>query len=190
MKTDKIITILIFAATIVCAQVPFGGFSNFKAFREKTPDVTDTSFRLSVIEKSVDKNDSDFRLEYRNERGRMKLIREEIAIFADGKNYYIADGSIGFGSPRFRKLTCCKNFSYFRRVYSVPSGTGGHSKNNLNEVWVILDHTDGTVSELTDRVLKQILLRNQPLLYNEYSDKRKRNGSPIEYIKRICSQTN
>ncbi|MCL1946251.1 MAG: hypothetical protein FWF51_03735 [Chitinivibrionia bacterium] len=186
MKIDKIIAILIFAWFAVCAQIPFGGFSNFKAFRDNIPDVTDTSFRLSKIEKSVDKNDLDFRLEYRDERGKMKLTRKEIAIFADGKNYYIADGTIGFGSPRFRKLTDCKNFSYFRRVSSAPSGTGGHSKDNLNETWVILDHTNGAISELTDKVLKQILLRNEPLLYNEYADKHKKNGSPMDYIKRIC----
>lgn len=186
MKASFILTITII--TVVFAEVPFGGFSNPKAFNSNIPDVIDSSFVLSPIAKSADKNDLDFRLEYKDERGRIRLYRKDIAIFADGKDYYIKDGTHSFGAPRFRKLTRCDNakLSYFKRVSTAPTGVEGHSQDGVIETWIIVDGSDFTFFELTDKVVKQYLTRTQPLLYNEYSDKDKRNGTPIDYIRRIC----
>jgi hypothetical protein len=178
---------VIFNVIAIFAQAPFGGFSTMQAYKDNTPDILDSSFVISEILQSVDKNDKDFRLEYKDERGKIKLYRKKIIIFGDGENYFIADGEHNFGAPRFRKLTRCDGFSYFRRVYCAPPGTQGHSEKGVNEAWIIIDNFDGTVSNLTDKTLKQILIRTEPLLYDEYSDKSRKNGSPIDYIKRICN---
>jgi len=187
MKVIFITIIIFFIATAIFAQIPFGGFSTPKAFRENTPDIIDSNFVLSPIAKSADPNDLDFRLEHKDERGRIRLFRKDIAVFADEKDYYVADGTHSFGAPRFRKLTRCEkaNLSYFRRVSTAPAGAEGHSQNGIIETWVILDDK-GFAVELTDKVVKQILLRTKPKLYNEYSDKNKRIGSPIDYIRKIC----
>ena len=177
------------AAIAAFSQIPFGGFSSPQAYKDNIPDVVDSSFVVSEISQSPDGNDRDFRLEYKDERGRTKLYRKDILIFADGENYFISDGTHSFGAPRFRKLVRCDGFSYFRRVSLAPSGTQEHSQKGINESWVIVDNSDGTISNLTDKVLKQILIRKQPVLYNEYSDKGKRNGNPIDYIKRICEMS-
>lgn len=147
----------------------------------------DSSFAVSEISQSADPDDKDFRLEYKDERGRIKLYRKNAAVFADGKDYYIADGTHGLGAPRFRKLTRCDGFSYFRRVYTAPAGTLGHSDKGVSESWLIFDESIGELLALTEKVLKQILIRKQPLLYNEYIDREKRSGKLIDYIKRICN---
>lgn len=187
MKAIFTTIITFFIAIAISAQVPFGGFSNPKAFKENIPDIIDSNFVLSPISKSADINAPDFRLEHKDERGRIRLFRKDMAIFADGKNYYIVDGTHSFGAPRFRKLIRCENakLSYFRRVSASPAGVQGHSQNGIIETWIILDDS-GSMFELTDKVLKQILLRTKPELYNEYSDRNKRNGSPIDYIRKIC----
>jgi hypothetical protein len=130
----------------------------------------------------------DFRLEHKDDRGRIRLYRGDIKVFADGKNYFVAYGTHSMGAPRFRKLVRCENekFSYFRSVSKAPAGTSGHSQDGIVETWLVLDADGTTVVELTDRVLKQYLMRTQPLLYNEYSDKAKRNGTLIDYLRRIC----
>jgi hypothetical protein len=182
----KLFFITIIAITASFAQAPFGVFSSLESYKSGVPDVLDSSFVISEISQSADPNDKDFCLEYKDERGRVKLYRKSTVVFADGKDYFIVDGTHGFGAPRFRKLTRCDSFSYFRRVYSAPAGTLGHSDKGINESWVIFDETIGELFELTDKTLKQILIRKQPLLYNEYTDRGKRNGRPIDYIKMIC----
>jgi len=188
MKQFLVKIIILTAIIAISAQVPFGGFSDIQAFRDNIPDIIDSNFVLSSIERSADENDLDFRLEHRDERGRVRLFRDEIMVFADGKNYYIADGTHSFGAPRFRLLNRCGNdvFSYFRRVSTAPAGVFGHSDRGVNETWVILDHTNGNTRELTDRVLRQYLVRAAPLLYKEFSDRNTRNGTLIEYLRRAC----
>ena len=180
--------IIIIIATTISAQIPFGGFSTPQAFRDNVPDVIDSSFVLSPIAKSADKNDLDFRLEHRDGRGRMRLYRGDIRVFADGENYYVTEGTHSLGAPRFRKLYRCEHgrFSYFRSVSAAPTGHSEHSSSGLIETWLILDSDGTTVTELTDRTLRQHLLRMQPLLYNEYSDRNTRNGTLIDYLRRIC----
>jgi hypothetical protein len=158
-----------------------------EVYKSGIPDVLDSSFVVSEILQSADPNDKDFRLEYKDERGKIKLYRKSVAVFADGKDYYIVDGTHTLGAPRFRKLTRCDGFSYFRRVHTAPAGTLGHSDKGVNESWLIFDESMGELLMLTDKVLKQILIRKQPLLYNEYTDREKRGGKPIDYIKRICN---
>ena len=183
MKT-LFVTIIITAVAL--AKVPIGGFSTLTAYIDNVADIIDSSFIISAIAKSTDPNDKDFRLEYKDERGRMKLYRKDILVFADGHDYYIADGTHSFGSPKFRKLIRCESFSYFRRVQVPASGTYGHSKDNINESWVIIDNSDGSTLNLTDKTLKQILIRSSPLLYNEYTDRTKRNGTMLDYLNRAC----
>jgi hypothetical protein len=188
MKIYKMTAFTLSMAIAIFAEIPVGGFSNLRIYSgNNAPDIVDTSFRISPIEKSADPNDPDFRLEHRDERGRVRLYRgKDMVIFFDGSDYYFADGTHGMGSPRFRKITKCERFSYFRRPQSAPKGVGGHSRNNVIETWVIINHDNGIVQELTDRLTKQYLMRIQPLLYNEYSDRNRRNGTPIDYIRRIC----
>ena len=188
MKRNRFILIVFVAAIAISAQIPFGGFSTPQAFRDNVPDIIDSSFVLSAIAKSADKNDLDFRLEHRDERGRMRLYRGDIRVFADGKNYYVAEGTHSFGAPRFRKLYRCEHgkFSYFRSVSAAPTGHGGHSSGGLIETWLVLDSDGTTITELTDRTLRQHLTRTQPLLYKEYSDRNTRNGTLIDYLRRAC----
>jgi len=182
----KSLFITIIAVTASFAQTPFGVFSSLEVYKSGVPDVLDSSFIVSEISQSADPDDRDFRLEYKDERGKIRLYRKNVAVFADGKDYFIADGTQGFGAPRFRKLTRCDGFSYFRRIYSAPAGTQGHSDNGINESWLIVDESGGGLFELTDKILKQILITNRPDLYDEYIDRKRRSGNPIDYIKRIC----
>ena len=191
MRTVKILIFIAATFSLVFSQVAVGGFSDIRAFVENTPDVIDSTFILSAIVKSTDKNDPDFRLEHKNERGRMRLFREEIFAFTDGENYYIADGTHGLGSPRFRRLRVCKDFSYFRRVQKMPSGTSGHSTDNTSETWVIIEHTNDfswvPSWVLTERTMRHFLLRHSPILYQEFSDRNRRDGSILDYVRRLCN---
>ena len=187
MRTSKFLIFVAAAFSLAFAQVPVGGFSNITTFSENVPDIIDSTFIISSIAKSTDPNDPDFRLEHKNERGRMRLFREDIFAFADGRNYYIADGTHGLGSPQFRRLTRCNDFSYFRRVQKMPSGTSGHSANNTSEVWVITEHANGASWALTERTMRHYLLRHNPMLYQEFSDRNRRDGNIIDYVRRLCS---
>jgi len=188
MKFSTFLTI-IFAATLSFAQTTrFGGFSDTAAFIKNTLDVIDSTFAFSPIQNSVDSGDPDFRLEHRNERGRMRHFRGVIFAFTDGKHYYIADATHALGSPRFRRLTRCEDFSFFRRVQKTPSGTGGHFRGNMSEVWVVLEHTSGAVWSITERNMRQFLLRRDPSLFNEFSDRNRREGNITDYLMQVCGE--
>ncbi|MCL2844602.1 MAG: hypothetical protein FWE23_04020 [Chitinivibrionia bacterium] len=187
MQTAKTLIFIFMVFFLASAQVSVGGFSSIGAFVENTPDIIDSTFILSVIAKSTDINDPDFRLEHHNERGRMRLFRGDIFAFTDGTHFYIADGTHGLGSPRFRRLTRCEDFSYFRRVQKMPAGTERHSENNTSEVWVIVEHSNGEFASLTDRATRAFLIRRNPMLYHEFSDRNRRDGSIIDYVRRVCN---
>jgi len=156
-------------------------------FVNDSATVIDSTYRFEIFKDSYLKDDPNYVITYINKKGKRRYYKKDaFAVRIDGK-YYIQEKSIVFGPSQFRPITRCENVSYYSFI-TKDTYSQTRDKDDLTTTWYIIYMEDeGMIKPLTSSRVRELLIRNNPVLYNEFSMTGPHSVEKLlNYIDRLC----
>ena len=182
-----ILFILFFAVVTQADQPLVEVFASPQDFANDSSVVVDSTMQLQLHKESADSSDPTYALSYLNSRGKRRFYNDKLFAIRVGDRYYIRERTDLFGAARFRPIQYCSYVS----IYSLlTTETFSHSKDPQalkKTYYMIFMEDDGLVRPLTEPRVREALIRQDKLLYNEFSTTAPHTIEELlEYLSKIC----